>query len=271
MLGQELAQILEQHGADFQGFNRQNFSVSSEPNDLISQLNQHDVWVNCIAYTGVDAAEANETEATLVNGYFPGALAHAAKACGAKLIHISTDYVFDGKANTPYKVNAYLNPTSAYGRSKALGEELVTHSGADYAILRTAWLYSAKGRCFPKIVAEKLRDTGSIKVVNDQFGQPTWAKDLAEMVIRVAQEHRDITLLHATSSGVASWADFAREVAISLDMKVDCVQEIASSEFPAVARRPKWSVLDNKASNFEPIGDWRERWQSAAAEVLSRF
>jgi dTDP-4-dehydrorhamnose reductase len=206
-----------------------------------------------------------------VNGIYAGALAQAAALAEARFIHISTDYVFDGLSQIPYKSSDTIDPKTAYGSSKALGEQLVGNSGADYSILRTAWLYGAKGSCFPRRIAESLRKDGRVSVVNDQLGQPTWTRDLAKIVLQVVKLEKMPRVVHATASGKTSWAGFTQEIAESIGMSASSVEEISSAEFPTAANRPSWSVLDNSSDVIAPIGDWRERWRVAAPEVLIRI
>lgn len=268
MFGSELLNLLNSKGVESQGFNRGNLDLEQSPDTLAREFKGFDAVVNAIAFTAVDIAESEIYEANTVNGIYAGLLAQAAKIAGARFIHISTDYVFDGTASTPYKVDEQINPQTAYGKSKALGEQLVSESGADYSILRTAWLYGANGRCFPKVMAELLRKNGNVRVVSDQFGQPTWTLDLAEMVAQVVQLESMPRIVHAVSSGKASWSDFAKEVAFSIGLSADAIEEISSAEFPTAAKRPAWSVLENSSDVLKPIGDWRERWREAAPEVL---
>lgn len=268
MFGSDLLGLLEERGIDFKGFNRQNVDFEKGPESLAETLKGFDAVVNAVAFTAVDRAETEIYEANTVNGIYAGLLAQASELAGARFVHISTDYVFDGLANSPYKVDEPLNPKSSYGKSKALGEQLVTESGADYSILRTAWLYGANGRCFPKVMAELLKKSGSVRVVSDQQGQPTWTRDLAEVVIQVLKLDQMPRIVHAVSSGQATWADFAKEVAKSIGKGENSVEEISSAEYPTLAKRPAWSVLDNSSSILKPIGDWRERWRVAAPEVL---
>jgi dTDP-4-dehydrorhamnose reductase len=201
--------------------------------------------------------------ANLINGEYAGKLAIAAKAVGAKFMHISTDYVFDGSAATPYPTNAPTKPQSAYGSSKLLGENLVADSGANYTIFRTAWLYGKHGRCFPKVMFEKASKKEPLRVVNDQFGQPTWTKDLAQQVLAFAELVDAPEIVHAVSSGKTTWFEFAQEIVG--DYPID---PVSSSEFVTAAKRPSYSVLDNLSNLVAPIGDWRERWQVAKTEVL---
>lgn len=268
LFGQDLLTFLKERGEDAQGFSRANLQLSDEPEKIAPQLSGFDVWVNCVGFTQVDNAETEVHEANLVNGIYAGALAQAAKLARARFIHISTDYVFDGLARSPYKVDTQKAPQAAYGKSKAWGEQLVSESGADFSILRTAWLYGAHGPCFPKVIVELLKKNGSVRVVGDQAGQPTWTRDLAEKVLQVGQLARMPRVVHAVSSGKASWADFAREVALSIGLSAHAIQEVSSDEFPNAAKRPAWSVLDNSSDVVKPIGDWRERWREAAPEVL---
>lgn len=268
MFGSEMLSLLEEKGIDATGFDRRNIELEQAPESLASDLDGFDALVNAVAFTAVDRAEAEIYEANTVNGIYAGVLAQAAKTIGAKFIHISTDYVFKGESETPYNVNDQIDPQTSYGKSKALGEQVVAESGADYSILRTAWLYGANGRCFPKVIAEILKKNGSVKVIEDQIGQPTWTRDLAEMVLQVLQLKEMPRVVHATASGKTSWAGFAKEIAQSIGMRADSVKEISSAEFPTAAKRPAWSVLDNSSDVITPIGDWRERWRVAAPEVL---
>ncbi len=268
MFGSELLNLLQTEGNESRGFNRGNLDFEQSSDYLAAEFKDFDAVVNAVAFTAVDKAESEIYEANTVNGIYAGLLAQAAKIAGARFIHISTDYVFDGTANTPYKVDEQVNPQTSYGKSKALGEQLVTESGADYSILRTAWLYGANGRCFPKVMAELLKKNGTVRVVSDQFGQPTWTRDLAETVLQVLQLEAMPRIVHAVSSGKASWAEFAKEVALSIGLSANAIHEISSDEFPTAAKRPAWSVLDNSSDVLTPIGDWRERWREAAPEVL---
>jgi dTDP-4-dehydrorhamnose reductase len=268
LFGQDLMAYLSGHDLVAHGFHRGNFIIGISPAQIAEQLLGFDTWVNCVGFTQVDRAESLKEEANLINGLYAGILAQGAKLAGARFIQISTDYVFDGIADAPYKVGDSTNPKTEYGKSKALGEQLVEESGADYSILRTAWLYGANGRCFPKVMAETLKKKRSVKVVDDQIGQPTWTRDLAGMVLQVLQLRDMPRVVHATASGKTSWAGFAKEIAQSIGMSASSVEEISSAEFPTAANRPAWSVLDNSSDVIKPIGDWRERWHVAAPEVL---
>lgn len=271
MFGSELESLLRDLGSTVNGYNRSNLDLASAVSDLARALDGADVVVNAVAYTAVDLAESNQEQATLINGEYAGKLASASAAIGARFIQISTDYVFDGNKSTPYLTTDLPNPVTAYGKSKLIGEQLVADSGADYAILRTAWLYGQNGKCFPKTIARILGERGQASVVSDQHGQPTWTLDLAEQVIQVAAMEQMPRLVHSVSSGSATWADFASEVALSIGMDpAEVICRVTSAEFPTLATRPAWSVLENAAPGVTPIADWRDRWREASEKVLNR-
>jgi dTDP-4-dehydrorhamnose reductase len=263
MFGAEMVEFLKSQQTPVFGFNRDSMDLNSSVDQLAKQLQGIDVIINAVAYTAVDKAESELELANLVNGEYAGKLAQAANSVGAKFLHISTDYVFDGSATSPYPTNAPTNPKSAYGSSKLLGENLVADSGATYTIFRTAWLYGKNGRCFPKVMFEKASKKDSLRVVNDQFGQPTWTKDLAQQVYAFAELGDAPKIVHAVSSGKTTWFEFAKEVVGEYP-----IEPVSSSEFVTAAKRPNYSVLDNSSSQVTPIGDWRERWQATKSEVL---
>ena len=263
MFGAEMVEFLNSQHKQAIGFNRDSMELNSSVDQLAKQLQGIDVIINAVAYTAVDKAESELELANLVNGEYAGKLAQAANSVGAKFLHISTDYVFDGSASSPYPTNAPTNPQSAYGSSKLLGENLVADSGANYTIFRTAWLYGKHGRCFPKVMFEKASKKDSLRVVNDQFGQPTWTKDLAQQVFAFAELGDAPKIVHAVSSGKTTWFEFAKEVVGEYP-----IEPVSSSEFVTAAKRPSYSVLDNSSSQVIPLGDWRERWQAAKSEVL---
>ena len=229
-----------------------------------------DLVINCAAYTAVDAAEEQEDLALAINATGPANLAAACAASGARLVHISTDYVFAGDATEPYAEDTPMAPAGAYGRTKAAGETAVRESGADALILRTAYLYGRGGPCFPKTIAKAGKERGALTVVNDQIGQPTWTRDVAGFMVRLIEADAPAGTYHATSSGQCSWFDFAREVVASAGLG-DIVSPTDSSDYAAKAPRPAWSVLGHEASEalgIAGIGDWRVRWLAAADEVL---
>jgi dTDP-4-dehydrorhamnose reductase len=263
MFGAEMVEFLTSQGREVTGFNRQSIDLDASIDELAKQLQNFEVIINAVAYTAVDKAESELELANLVNGEYAGKLSQVAKTVGAKFMQISTDYVFDGSATNPYSTNAETKPQSAYGSSKLLGETLIAESGANYTIFRTAWLYGRHGRCFPKVMFEKASKKEPLRVVNDQYGQPTWTKDLAQQVLAFAELNDAPEIVHAVSSGETTWFEFAQEIVD--DYPID---PVSSSEFVTAAKRPSYSVLDNSSDLVEPIGDWRERWQVAKADVL---
>lgn len=266
MFGTDMVQVLDAENRQVTGFNRDSLDLEASSDELTKQLQRFDVIINAVAYTAVDKAESELALANLVNGEYAGKLARVAKSVGARFLHISTDYVFDGCGNTPYLTSDPTNPQSAYGSSKLLGEELVAKSGANFTIFRTAWLYGSGGRCFPKVMYAKAAGGERLRVVDDQFGQPTWTKDLAHQVLAFSELVEAPNIVHAVSSGKATWFEFAKEVVGEYP-----IEPVSSSEFVTPAKRPSYSVLNNASLHVTPIGDWRERWHLARSSVLEAF
>ena len=204
------------------------------------------VIVNCAAYTAVDAAEDNEPLASRLNAQAVGILARAAKRHGARMIHVSTDYVFDGKGCIPYTEDMPTCPVSAYGRTKLNGEhQLMDTLGDDAVILRTAWLYSPYGKNFVKTMLALGKDKPALKVVFDQVGSPTCARDLARAIVTViTAEEWHGGIYHFSNEGVISWYDFTLAIHRLAGITSCDVQPCHSDEFPAKAHRPNYSVLD---------------------------
>ncbi len=204
------------------------------------------VIVNCAAYTAVDAAEDNEPLATRLNADAVGILARVAKRHGARMVHVSTDYVFDGQGCIPYTEEMPTCPQSAYGRTKLDGErQLLNALGDDAVILRTAWLYSPYGKNFVKTMLTLGKDKPALKVVFDQVGTPTCARDLARAIVTVmSAEQWHGGIYHFSNEGVISWYDFTKAIHQLAGITTCDVQPCHSNEFPAKAHRPAYSVLD---------------------------
>jgi dTDP-4-dehydrorhamnose reductase len=263
MFGSEMMLVLADRGYEVLGLNRETLNLDDSIESIASGLEGFDAVINAVAYTAVDKAESEAELANRINGDYAGKLAAASKIVGAKFLHVSTDYVFDGNSEIPYAVDATPNPQGAYGRSKLLGEKLVEDSGANYTIFRTAWLYGANGRCFPKVMHAKAMQGDALRVVNDQFGQPTWTRDLADQILSYSQLENSPAIVHCVSSGKASWFDFATEVVGDYP-----IEPVSSDEFVTAAKRPKYSVLDNSSDLVAPIADWKDRWLVAKDDVL---
>jgi dTDP-4-dehydrorhamnose reductase len=263
MFGSEMVSLLRAQGQKVVGFNRGSIDLEDSVDALANQLDSLDVIINAVGYTAVDKAESEPDLANRINGEYAEKLAGVSKLIESKFLHISTDYVFDGTSNSPYQTDSKTNPQGAYGRSKLLGEHLVADSGANFTIFRTAWLYGGHGRCFPKVIHEEAAKGEHLRVVNDQFGQPTWTKDLAAQVFAFSKLSTQPQIVHAVASGKASWFEFAKEIVGDYQ-----VEPVSTDDFVTAAKRPAFSVLDNSSQLVEPIGDWRDRWQLAKTEVL---
>ena len=223
-----------------------------------------DVIVNCAAYTDVEKAEEAEARADLLNHKAAGNLAAAAKETGATLFHVSTDYVFDGTAHTPYTEDVTPSPLGAYGRTKLAGERAVMASGCRYLIFRTAWLYSEYGKNFLKTMLCLSSERERLQVVFDQIGTPTYAGDLALALFSIIEAGRyagNEGVYHFTNEGVCSWYDFATEIAAAAGHDKCRIIPCHTSEFPTKATRPAYSVLDKtkvKQTFQMDIPHWRE-------------
>lgn len=272
LLGADLVATLQAAGEDVDAAPRRVLDIT-DADSVAPAVEGHDVVVNAAAWTAVDDAETREDEAAVVNGTGPRLLARAARQHGARLVQVSTDYVFDGTATEPYDEQTPMCPVSAYGRTKALGEAAVREELPDaHLVVRTAWLYGAHGPCFPTTIARLARERGEVGVVEDQVGQPTWSRDVADTVLRLVRADAPSGTYHATSSGQASWFEFARAVIVAAGLEASVVQPTSSAEFVRPAPRPSYSVLGHDALHrcgVEPIGDWAGRWDQAAAAVLT--
>ncbi|MFE2415999.1 dTDP-4-dehydrorhamnose reductase [Streptomyces hokutonensis] len=273
MLGHDVLDELARRGEQFVGLDRTALDIT-DPASVDRAFAEHhpDVVVNCAAYTAVDDAETDEERALRINGEGPRLLARACAASGARLVHVSTDYVFDGEArSTPYPEEYPTAPRTAYGRTKLAGERAVLEElpGAS-AVVRTAWLYGAHGRNFVRTMIELEARRDTLDVVDDQCGQPTWSADVAQQVVLLGAKlsHRDGShgIFHATSSGEATWFELAREVFRLIGADPDRVRPTNSEAFVRPAPRPAYSVLGHdrwKEAGLEPLRDWREALAAA--------
>ena len=225
--------------------------------------NSVDLIVNCAAYTNVNKAEEEEDLAYRINALAPGILARTAKDAGALLIHISTDYVFDGTGHIPYSEDMPVSPLSAYGRTKQAGEQLIADSGCRYMIFRTAWLYSSFGGNFVQTIYDKTASQPVISVVSDQIGTPTYAQDLADAIFGIIESGMlDKTgIYHYTNEGVCSWYDFSKEICDMSGHLCD-VRPCRTSDYPSKTRRPHYSVLD-KTKIKETFGIEIPHWKDS--------
>lgn len=230
----------------------------------------HDVVVNCAAWTKVDDAETEEPQAFTVNAVGAANLARACASEGARLVHVSTDYVFDGEATTPYAEDAPLAPRSAYGRTKAAGEWAVrAELPAAHWILRSAWLYGGRGPSFVHTMARFEASREFVDVVDDQHGQPTWTHDVAARIIAVVDADLPAGTYHATSSGRTTWHGLAEAVFELLGADPARVHRTTSEAFVRPAPRPSWSVLGHDAwarVGLDPLPHWQDSLRAAVRE-----
>ncbi|MEV6112742.1 dTDP-4-dehydrorhamnose reductase [Streptomyces sp. NPDC052109] len=272
MLGHDTVHELRMRGEDVTGLDRAALDIT-EPRAVQRALADHrpDVVVNCAAYTAVDAAETDEDRALLVNGGGPRLLARACSARGARLVHVSTDYVFSGEARTsPYAEDHPPAPHTAYGRTKLAGERAVrAELPGGSAVLRTAWLYGVHGRSFVRTMLELEAGRDTVDVVDDQRGQPTWSADVAARIADLGATDAH-GVFHATSSGDASWYELAREVFKLAGADPDRVRRTGSGAFVRPAARPAYSVLGHarwRTAGLAPLRDWRSALQEALPHI----
>ncbi|AMM22524.1 NAD(P)-dependent oxidoreductase [Frondihabitans sp. PAMC 28766] len=267
MLGSDLVEAL--FGRDVTVLGRQDLDVTDR-DSVLRAVEGHDVVINAAAYTRVDDAETHEDEALLVNGTAVGLLAEATAAHGAKLVTVSTDYVFDGTATEPYTEATPLDPLNAYGRTKAEGERLALGANpAGTYIVRTAWLYGEHGPNFAKTMLKLSSSHDTVSVVDDQLGQPTWTADLAQQIVALVDSDAPAGVYHGTNSGSATWFDFARAVFAGAGLDPERVKPTDSSTFVRPAARPGFSVLGHDAWADAGITEMRP-WADALSEAFAR-
>jgi dTDP-4-dehydrorhamnose reductase len=266
MLGSDLVEAL--FGRDVTVLGRADLDVTDR-DSVFDAVAGHDVVINAAAYTRVDDAEAHEDEALRVNGTAAGLLGEATAATGAKLVQVSTDYVFDGQATVPYAEDTPLDPLNAYGRTKAAGERLARQAnpGGTY-VVRTAWLYGRHGDNFARTMLRLASSHETVSVVDDQLGQPTWTSDLAAQIVALADSDAPAGVYHGTNAGQATWFEFAQAVLTVAGLDPDRVKPTDSSQFVRPAPRPTFSVLGHDAwarAGLPPMRAWRDALAEAAS------
>lgn len=226
--------------------------------------NMPEIIINCAAFTAVDLCESQEDKAYQINALGPKNLAIAAERIAAKLVHVSTDYVFDGMAFEPYEEDFQTNPISAYGRTKQAGDVFVRANCSKFFILRTAWVYG-EGKNFIKTMLRLAETNSKVRVVADQYGTPTSATELARVIIFL-METDSYGIYHATCEGSTTWYEFARTIFQTAGIEIT-VEPISTSDYPTPAKRPMYSVLDNKALR-ERHGYYMKDWKEAFQEYM---
>jgi dTDP-4-dehydrorhamnose reductase len=268
MLGRAFREYFALRQIEFVAPDLQQCDLRDEASIRRLQIPPQGLLLNCAAWTDVDGAEANEAEATAINGEAVGTLASLCVEADAMFITYSTDYVFDGKASAPYRPNALRAPLGAYGRSKAVGEALLEkNKGGKWMNIRTSWLYAPWGKNFVRTMAALLREKREVKVVNDQRGRPTSAEHLARTTLALLG--RDIKgHWHITDSGACTWYEFTLEIKRLLDAKAK-VLPCTTADFPRPAPRPAYSILDIAATEklLGPLTGWRDN----LADVMGRL
>ena len=273
-LGLALQTELGARGINFVSVDSQELDVTdqSKVNALINSI-KPSVIANAAAWTDVDGAETNQFGAHAVNALGSQNLALAAKEAGSKLVQVSTDYVFSGKATTPWGEDSDHNPQSVYGTTKSDGEKLVlgAYPMGSY-VVRTAWLYSAERKNFAKTITKlALNGVGDVRVVNDQNGQPTFSGDLAKQIADLVLSNAPVGIYHGTNSGQATWFEFAQEIFKLLGADMGRVVPVSSSEYSRPAKRPSYSVLGHDAwakTTVEPLRDWRIALAEAMPAII---
>ncbi len=266
MLGQDVGASAQARGHEVIARARSELDITDAAAVRRAVLDERpDAVINCAAYTDVDGAESNPQDAHAVNGEGARHVAVAAASAGAWTVHVSTDYVFDGRGSRPYVESDPVGPRSQYGHSKLAGERAVAAaSPQSHTIVRTAWLFGAGGACFPATIMRLARERDELSVVADQLGCPTFTGHLAAALVDLV-EQPPAGVVHASAAGSCSWYDFAREIV--QQGGIDCaVHPVTTADFPRPAPRPAYSVLGSERGALAPrLPDWRE----GLAEYLS--
>lgn len=261
MLGRSLISLCETEGRPYRALSRAEFDLENPTFDRLP-LGEGDQLYNAAAYTAVDQAETESDRAELANAVTPAKLAALCRARGASFVQVSTDYVFDGRAESPYRPDSPRAPQNAYGRSKALGEELVLEAYPEALIVRTSWVFAPWGKNFVITISDLLRTRPEVRIVSDQVGCPTYAPDLARALVSlVALGKRGIW--HFANGPSVSWYEFAEGIQRAQNSTARLVP-VSTSEFPRPAPRPAYSVLDleETIAQLGPPRDFRQHLAS---------
>ncbi|MBT2657267.1 dTDP-4-dehydrorhamnose reductase [Bacillus sp. ISL-18] len=268
-LGYDLEKQLTARNHEVFGLDRNQLDITDEQAvKAYMESVKPDAILHCAAYTNVDAAEQDKETAYNVNALGAKFLAEAASKAGAKMVYVSTDYVFDGTASEPYEVDHPTHPLGVYGETKFAGEEFVKKSLDRYFIVRTAWVFGINGNNFVKTMLRLAEERDELGVVHDQVGSPTYTVDLARFMIDLVESDQ-YGVYHATNEGVCSWYEFAVEIFNQAGVNVK-VNPLTSEQFPRPAARPKYSVLSKKKitdQGFIPLPNWKEALSAYLREI----
>lgn len=259
-LGIDLVDLLSDRGYEVYGYGREELDITNfdQVHQVISKV-KPDVVIHAAAYTKVDLAESEPDQAFFINAYGTRNVAVVSEVVGAKLVYISTDYVFDGMATTPYNEFAPTNPLSVYGKSKLAGEQFVRDLHSKFFIVRTSWVYGKHGNNFVKTMLKLAKERDELMVVNDQIGCPTYTVDLANCILELIQTEK-YGVYHVSNSGYCSWYEFAKAIFEEAGIEVK-VNPCTTKEFPRPAPRPMYSVFEHMAlrlNGFSEMREWRE-------------
>lgn len=274
-LGSDVIEVLERnHSLAILGIDYPDIDITDPQSvELVFGGFDPDFVINCAAYTAVDAAETDEETAMAVNGLGPRLIAEECRKAGAWLVHVSTDYVFDGTSTSPYPEDAAPSPASAYGRTKLAGDRAVQELLPEgHYLVRTAWLYGRHGSNFVKTMLRLEQEKDTVSVVTDQFGQPTYSRDLAEQIGVLMDRHPAPGTYHGTNSGAVSWFDFTREIFRLAGADPDRVLPTTSAEFVRAAPRPAYSVLGHDRwieQGLPEMRPWQQALEAAFADGIS--
>lgn len=271
-LGSELKELsFDYPGATFTFFSRDELSIiDKEALQAAFKVYGPRYFINCAAYTAVDKAEEEKSVAFEINGEAVGTIAELCSQYNCRLIHISTDYVFNGTGAKPLSETDNIDPVNAYGASKLMGEQLAFKNNPDSLIIRTSWVYSSYGKNFVKTMIRLMNEKQSISVVNDQIGSPTYAADLAQAILQIIFSNKWTPgIYNYSNDGVISWFDFANE--IKKIVSSDCVvNPISTEKYPTPAQRPAYSVLD-KSKIVDTYGLELKPWKESLKHCLQKL
>ena len=259
MLATDVVAAASARGHEVVGLGRDRLDVSVREAVLDAVVRERpDAVINCAAYTNVDGAEADPDAAAAVNAAGAGFVAQAAAAVGAWVLHVSTDYVFDGEKGTPYLESDPTGPRSVYGSTKLLGERAVALAAPDtHTIVRTSWLFGVAGHCFPATMLRLASERDLLTVVDDQVGCPTFTGHLAQALVGLADGEPQRGIVHVAAAGEGSWYDFAVEIMREADVNVE-VRPCSTAAFPRPARRPAYSVLRSERAGAPVLPEWHD-------------
>ncbi|MCG0045549.1 dTDP-4-dehydrorhamnose reductase [Priestia aryabhattai] len=259
-LGKELVELFTAKGFEVYGFGRDKMDITNQTQvqEVISTLKPN-IVLHSAAHTQVDLAESEPEQAFSINAYGTRNVAVAAEAVGAKLVYVSTDYVFDGTADEPYNEFSPTSPLGVYGKSKLAGEQFVRDLHSKFFIVRTSWVYGKHGANFVKTMLKLGEERKEISVVADQIGCPTYTLDLANAILELVDTEK-YGVYHISNSGSCSWYEFAKAIFENTDLDIKVIQ-CTTLDFPRVAARPAYSVFEHmsiKLNDFTPMRSWQE-------------